>query len=85
MRRLFEYIGMIGFGISALIVLAFIGLVVLAVILIGVGAYELHTNPHISQDTAQEYARLQSNISNAQAGISGAMDNVTSREIVYGK
>jgi len=42
-----------------------------------VGAYESATNPHISQDTAQEYAQLQQNISNAQARISGAVNNVT--------
>ena len=43
----------------------------------GVGAYESATNPHIAQDTAQEYAQVQQNISHAQAGISGAVGNVT--------
>ena len=49
--------GLIAANISALIVLAFLCLVILAVILMGVGAYESATNPHIAQDTAQEYAQ----------------------------
>ncbi|MGA9204901.1 MAG: hypothetical protein WB277_05335 [Methanoregula sp.] len=57
--------------------LAVIGLLVLAVVLIGVGAYESATNPHITQQTAQEYQQLQENISHARAGISGAVGNVT--------
>jgi len=74
---LISFCGKIATGVSVLIVLAFIGLVVLAVILMGVGAYESYTNPHVQQDTAQEYTQLQSNISAGQAGISGAVANVT--------
>ncbi len=77
MRSLTEYIGLVGIGVSGLIVLIAVGLLVLAVILMGVGAYESATNPNIGNQTAQEYAQLQSNISNAQAGISGAVANVT--------
>ena len=39
--------GLIAANISALIVLAFLCLVILAVILMGVGAYRSATNPHI--------------------------------------
>jgi len=77
MRSFIELMGLIAANVSALIVLAFVCLVILAIILVGVGAYESATNPHISQDTAQEYAQLQQNISHAQAGISGAVGNVT--------
>ena len=73
--------GLIAANISALIVLAFVCLMILAIILVGVGAYESATNPHISQVTAQEYTQLQQNISNAQAVISGAVANVTKGEI----
>ncbi len=79
MRSLVEIIGLIGISVSGLVVLVAVGLLILAVILMSVGAYESATNPHISQDTAQEYAQLQSNISAGQAGISGAMANVTGR------
>ena len=77
MRSLIELIGLIGVCVSALVVLAVVGLVILAIILMGVGAYESVTNPHISQDTAQEYAQLQQNISHAQAAFSVAVANVT--------
>ena len=77
MRSIPEYIGLVGVGVSGIIVLLAVGLLVLAVILFGVGAYESATNPHIAQDTAQEYAQLQQNISNAQARISGTVANVT--------
>ena len=77
MKVFIELMGLIAANISALIVLAFLCLVILAVILMGVGAYESATNPHIAQDTAQEYAQVQQNISHAQAGISGAVGNVT--------
>jgi len=77
MRSLVEIIGLIGIGVSGLVVLIAVGLLVLAVILMGVGAYESASNPHISQDTAQEYQQLQSNISQAQAGISSDVTNVT--------
>jgi hypothetical protein len=77
MRSFIELMGLIAANISALIVLAFVCLVILAIILMGVGAYESATNPHIAQDTAQEYAPVQQNISHAQAGISGAVGNVT--------
>ncbi|MGA2161309.1 MAG: hypothetical protein ABSG28_03790 [Methanoregula sp.] len=74
---LVSFCGKVAAGVSVLIVLAVIGLVILAVILIGVGAYESATNPHITQQTAQEYQQLQENISHAQAGISGAVATVT--------
>jgi Na+-transporting methylmalonyl-CoA/oxaloacetate decarboxylase gamma subunit len=77
MRSFIELMGLIAANISALIVLAFVCLVILAIILMGVGAYESATNPHIEQDTAQEYAQVQQNISHAQAGIAGAVGNVT--------
>ena len=77
MRSFIELMGLIAASIGALIVLAFVCLVIFAIILMGVGAYESATNPHIVQDTAQEYAQVQQNISHAQAGISVAVGNVT--------
>jgi predicted negative regulator of RcsB-dependent stress response len=77
MRSLTELIGMIGIGVSALIVIIVVGLILLAVILIGIGAYESATNPHIANQTAQEYQQLEQNISAEQAAISGAVANVT--------
>ena len=51
MRSLTEYIGLVGIGVSGLIVLIAVGLLVLAVILMGVGAYESATNPNIGNQT----------------------------------
>jgi len=76
---LISFCGKVAAGVSVLIVLAFIGLVVLAVILIGIGAYKSATNPHITQQTAQEYQQVQENISHAQTAISGAVANVTGK------
>ena len=77
MRSFIELMGLIAANISALIVLAFVCFVILASILMDNGCDEPATNPHIAQDTAQEYAQVQQNISHAQAGISGAVGNVT--------
>jgi predicted negative regulator of RcsB-dependent stress response len=79
MRSLVELIGMIGIGVSTLIVIIVVGLILLAVILICVGAYEQATNPHIAQQSTQEYQNLENNISHAQAAISGAVANVTGK------
>jgi hypothetical protein len=76
---LLSFCGKIAAGISILIILAFIGLIILAVICIGLGAYESYTNPHVQQDTALEYQQLQENISHAQEGIPGAVTNVTGK------
>jgi predicted negative regulator of RcsB-dependent stress response len=77
MRSLTELIGMIGIGVSTIIVIIVMGLILLAVILIGIGAYESATNPHIANQTAQKYQQLDQNISAGQAAISGAVVNVT--------
>jgi hypothetical protein len=77
MRSIPEYIGLVGVGVSALVVLVAVGLLVLAVILIGVGGIESATNPHTAQDTARELQNATAQINNGAAGISLAVGNVT--------
>ena len=77
--NLFEFCGMVGAGVSALVVLAVIALVVLAAGCMALGAYESVTNPNAAGQTAQEYSVLQQNISAgagqiAQAAPQGMMD-----------
>jgi hypothetical protein len=77
---------MVGFArLIVLLAIAVAVLVVLAVVIfgqsavyqVGVRAVESATNPHIGQDTMQEYALVQENLSQIQTKISGAVTNVT--------
>jgi hypothetical protein len=77
MRSLVEYIGLVGIGVSALVVLVAVVLLILLIGCVALGAYESATNPNVTNDTAREYQQLQSNISTGTAGISGAVRNVT--------
>ena len=72
-----SFAGKVAVGVSIAIVLAFIALIALAVFCVGLGAVSSVTNPHVAQDTQQEYQQLQENISHAQVGISGAVQNIT--------
>ena len=63
----FEFCGMVGAGVSALVVLAVIALVVLAAGCVVLGAYESATNPNAASQTQQEYSALQQNISAGSA------------------
>ena len=77
MRSLVEYLGLVGIGVSALVVLVAVVLLILLIGCVALGAYESATNPNVTNDTAREYQQLQSNISAGQAGISSATANVT--------
>ena len=74
---LLSFCGKVAVGVSCLIVIAFVILILLAVFCVGLGAVSSVTNPHVAQDTQQEYQQLQENISHAQVGISGAVQNIT--------
>ncbi len=74
---LLSFCGKFAVWISVAIVLVFIALIALAVFCVGLGAVSSVTNPHVAQDTQQEYQQLQENISHAQVGISGAVQNIT--------
>ncbi|MGB7789470.1 hypothetical protein [Methanoregula sp.] len=77
MRSLVEYLGLVGIGVSALVVLVAVVLLILLIGCVALGAYESATNPNVTNDTAREYQQLQSNISTGTAGISGAVRNTT--------
>ncbi|MGA2918115.1 hypothetical protein [Methanoregula sp.] len=77
MRSLVESLGLVGIGVSALVVLIAVVLLILLIGCVALGAYESATNPNVTNDTAREYQQLQSNISTGTAGISGAVRNVT--------
>ena len=61
--NVFETCGKLAAGVSVLVVLLAIGLVVLVIACMALGAYESVTNPQSSSQTAQEYQQLQQNIS----------------------
>jgi hypothetical protein len=76
---LMQICGKIGAGVSVLVVLLFVALCLLVVACLIAGAYESMTNPNAANQTAQEYAALQQNISAgagqlAQAAPQGMMD-----------
>jgi hypothetical protein len=66
---LMQICGKIGAGVSVLVVLLFVALCLLAVACLIAGAYESMTNPNAANQTAQEYAALQQNISAGSAQI----------------
>ena len=72
-RSLAEIIGLIGVSVSGLVVLVAVGLLVLAVILMGVGAYESATNPGIQNQTAQELQNASAQINTGAAHIANAV------------
>jgi hypothetical protein len=68
---------LLAFAVAVLVVLAVVIFGQSAVYQVGVGTIESVTNPHIAQDTMQEYALVQENFSQVQTAISGAVANVT--------
>ena len=65
--------GKVAITVSILIVVACIILVALTVFCMCLGAYQSYTNPASSNQTSQEYAELQQNISAGQAAIAHAV------------
>ncbi len=72
-----RFVTLIVLIVFALIVIAVVLFGLSAVFQMGVGAVESATNPHIPQDTMQEYALVQENLSHVQAAIYGVASNVT--------
>jgi len=77
MREVFRKPGPLGENVCALIILAAVCLALLAVILLGAGAYESVSNPQNSPDTSQVCAFIPENAGQTPDGISGPATNVT--------
>jgi hypothetical protein len=65
--------GKIAAMVSAMVVLVAVGLLVLMLFCMCLGAYESYTNPGISNQTAQEYANLSTQISTGAGHIQNAV------------
>jgi hypothetical protein len=57
-----SFCGKVAIAVSCLIVLIFVGLLILAGICLGIGAYESATNPNATHDMQQEYQNLSQQI-----------------------
>ncbi len=62
LSSLVKFCGWVAIAVSCAIVLAVVVLVILAGICTGLGAYDSATNPHASQQAAQEYQNVSSQL-----------------------